>query len=83
MKQKGKTKVAPRRAVPAKKVGAEKRPAKVQHTSSHLKPHTPKKGGNKAGMVTVQQGVQVVEYPGEGKRGGSGFRGVKTVGHSG
>ena len=82
-KQKGKTKVHARRkvAVPKAGSGTKRSTPKVPHTSSHLNPKTPSKGGNKAGMVMVKQGVTVVEYPGEGKRGGrgGGFKGIKTV----
>jgi hypothetical protein len=79
-KQKGHTKVEPRPKKSVAKVGSgtKRSVPKVPHTSSHLNPKTPKRGGNKAGMVMVKQGVTVVEYPGERSRKG-GFKGVKSV----
>jgi hypothetical protein len=59
---------------------AKKKPPKVPHTTSHLRPTTPdhtKKGGS---TVHVKTGVEVREYPGEGKhRGGNPFGSGKVV----
>lgn len=66
-----------------KKVGAAKRPPKVQHTQSHTNPHTPKKGGGRGKPVGgVNPMPQIVEYPGESK-GRSFGHGVKVVSNRG
>ena len=79
-----KTKVAARRKVSVKKVGSSKKGASgVKHTNSHNHPAKPGKGGNKSGVVNVKQGVNVIEYRGEGKRHKDPFGGVPVVGSRG